>query len=92
MFIITNAKNAVCVILVTWGKGTFSIGMEMDTRDHNAISQNLCGPVSCSGWTHLNFRCLTDISGLFIGKRCLLTDRFVRTETVDSSISREKNN
>lgn len=81
-------KNAVCMTLVTWGKDTFNIGMEMDTKDHNAISQNLCWPVSCSGWTHLNFRCLTDMIGLFIRKSCVLTDCLVRTETVDSSILR----
>lgn len=42
------------------------------------------------GGHHFNFRCLTDMIDLFIRRRCLLTDWFVRTETVDSSIYERK--
>lgn len=42
------------------------------------------------GGHQFNFRCLTDMIDLFIRRRCLLTDWFVRTETVDSSIYERK--
>ena len=58
----------------------------MDTEDHKAISQNLCWPVSGDG--HLNFRYLTGVVWLIV--RSLLTGRFVKAETLDSSIHRRK--
>lgn len=35
------------------------------------------------GEHYLNFRCLTDMIDQFIRKRCVLTDWFVNTETMD---------